>query len=88
MYVGSYCMDALAMALHISLFKEDFNSSILYAANMGGDSDTVGAIVGQITGAMYGLDHGLMYLYSQMPDVKRRRYQLFKTGYKLVMTEG
>lgn len=76
-------MDALSMALHISLYRDNFYEAILWATNMGGDSDTVGAIVGQITGAMYGLSHKMMHLYSQMPDVKRKEYRIFKIGYKL-----
>lgn len=33
-------------------------------ANMGGDCDTVGAIAGQIAGAMYGIDSAMLKLYS------------------------
>lgn len=47
-------MDALAMALHIVYFSSSFKESILKAVNMGGDADTVGAITGQIAGAMWG----------------------------------
>jgi ADP-ribosylglycohydrolase len=38
----------------------------LMNANMGGDCDSVGAIAGQIAGAMYGLDTDMMRLYSEM----------------------
>jgi ADP-ribosylglycohydrolase len=31
---------------------------------MGGDCDTVGAIAGQIAGAMYGIDIDMLTLYS------------------------
>jgi ADP-ribosyl-[dinitrogen reductase] hydrolase len=54
-YIGSYCMDALAMALFLAYHTDSFYEAALWATNMGGDSDTVGAICGQITGAMYGL---------------------------------
>lgn len=33
---------------------------------MGGDCDTVGAIAGQIAGAIYGVDEKMMKLYFQM----------------------
>ena len=33
-------------------------------ADMGGDCDTVGSIAGQIAGAMYGVDEGMLRLYS------------------------
>ena len=47
-------MDALSMALHIIWQKNSFKECILWAINMGGDCDTVGAIVGQFAGAIYG----------------------------------
>ena len=54
-YVGSYCMDALSMALHTVWHGSSFKEVALVNANMGGDSDTVGAIAGQIAGAIYGV---------------------------------
>jgi ADP-ribosyl-[dinitrogen reductase] hydrolase len=53
-YVGSYCMDALAMALHIVYWSNSFQEAISRAAALGGDSDSVAAVVGQIAGALYG----------------------------------
>ena len=55
-YVGSYCMDALAMALHTVWHGKSFKEIALVNANMGGDCDTVGAVAGQIAGAIYGID--------------------------------
>ena len=55
-YVGSYCMDALSMALHTVWHNKSFKQVALMNANMGGDCDTVGAVAGQISGAIYGLD--------------------------------
>jgi len=49
-------MDALSMALHTVWHTNNFKEVALLNANMGGDSDTVGAIAGQIAGAMYGID--------------------------------
>eukprot|EP00043_Microstomoeca_roanoka_P008677 m.83474 g.83474 ORF g.83474 m.83474 type:complete len:424 (-) comp14345_c1_seq3:134-1405(-) len=53
-YVGSYCMDGLAMALHCVWTTDSFPGAVLKAVNKRGDADTVGAITGQIAGAIYG----------------------------------
>lgn len=63
-YVGSYCMDAMSMALHIIYHTASFYEAVLWAVNMGGDCDSVGSVVGQIAGAMYGIDYEMMRLYS------------------------
>lgn len=54
-YVGSYCMDGLAMALHCVYKTNDFRKCMLEVVNHCGDSDSVGAIAGQIAGAIYGV---------------------------------
>lgn len=54
-------------------------------ANMGGDCDTVGAIAGQIAGAMYGIDPEMLRLYSEMVDFKSGRYEVFLKAYKLTI---
>jgi ADP-ribosylglycohydrolase len=81
-------MDGLCMALHIAYHTSSFKEAALWAVNMGGDCDTVGAIAGQITGAMYGIDKEMLRLYSEMPDAKTERYHLFLKGYKLVNKKG
>jgi ADP-ribosylglycohydrolase len=53
-YVGSYAMDALAMALHCVWSTNDFESALLKAANRCGDADSVTDVTGQIAGAIYG----------------------------------
>lgn len=63
-------MDALAMALHTVWFSNSFKEIALWNANMGGDCDTVGAIAGQIAGAIYGIDRYMLYLYGQMMDAR------------------
>ena len=55
-YIGSYAMDGLSMALHCVYTTEAFTDALLKIVNMGGDSDTVGSIGGQIAGAIYGVD--------------------------------
>lgn len=82
-YIGSYCMDALSMALHIVWHKNSFKEAVLWAINMGGDCDTVGAISGQIAGAAFGISEDMMHLYSQMQDFTSKRYELILKGIKI-----
>ena len=53
-YVGSYCMDGLAMALHCVWTTESYKEAVLKVVNMRGDADTTGAITAQLAGAVYG----------------------------------
>ena len=55
-YIGSYCMDGLAMALHVLYTTNNFIDAILKAVNLCGDADSVGSVVGQIAGAYYQAD--------------------------------
>jgi ADP-ribosylglycohydrolase len=57
-------MDALSMALHTVWFSKNWKEVAIRNADMGGDCDTVGSIAGQIAGALYGLDQGMLELYS------------------------
>lgn len=54
-YVGSYCMDAVAMSLHAVWTTESFRDAVLKVANMRGDADSVAAVAAQIAGAIYGV---------------------------------
>jgi len=54
-YVGSYCMDALAMAMHCIWTTSTFQDAIIKVANLCGDADTVASVTGQIAGAIYGV---------------------------------
>ena len=82
-YVGSYCMDALAMALHTVWYTSSFKECAIMNADLGGDCDTVGAIAGQIAGAMYGIDKDMLQLYSETVDFKSGNYELFLHALKL-----
>ncbi|MDR1895539.1 MAG: ADP-ribosylglycohydrolase family protein [Prevotellaceae bacterium] len=53
-YIGSYAMDATAMALHCVWTTNSAKDAVLKAVNMCGDADSVGAVTGQIAGAAYG----------------------------------
>ena len=55
-YIGSYSMDAVAMALHILYYTNSFSEAVLKGVNLRGDADSLGAIIGQIAGAYYGID--------------------------------
>lgn len=77
-------MDALAMALHTVLYSHSFAEVVIKNADMGGDCDTVGSIAGQIAGAIYGVDEGMLKLYSEMEDYTEERYEVFLKGYKLI----
>jgi len=55
---GWVAEEALAMALLASLvYEKDFKKGILFAVNHGGDSDSTGAITGNILGLVNGLEH-------------------------------
>lgn len=77
-------MDALSMALHTVWVTNSFKEVALMNANMGGDCDTVGAIAGQIAGAIYGIDKYLLHLYSQMEDAYSGRLEVFLRAFKLI----
>ena len=55
-YIGSYAMDGMAMALHVVYYTTNFEEAIIKVVNLRGDSDSVGAVVGQIAGAYYGIE--------------------------------
>lgn len=76
------------MALHIVYHTSSFYEAVLWSVNMGGDCDSVGSVVGQMAGAMYGIDYEMMKLYSHMVDSREKRYHLFIKGYKLVTKQG
>jgi ADP-ribosyl-[dinitrogen reductase] hydrolase len=71
-YIGSYSMDAMAMALHCVYTTHSFKEAVLKAATRGGDADTVGAITGQIAGALYG--------FESIPDEWKNAVQQWDRG--------
>ena len=54
-YIGSYAMDAMAMALHVLYTTASFEEAVIKVVNMRGDADSVGSVVAQMAGAFYGL---------------------------------
>ncbi len=55
-YIGSYCTDCLAMALHVITYTNNFFEAVVKAVNLGGDADSLGSVVGQLAGAKYGYE--------------------------------
>ena len=53
---NGYGVHSLMCALHSVLTTNSFKDAIIKAVNMGGDTDTIGAITGSIAGALYGYD--------------------------------
>jgi ADP-ribosyl-[dinitrogen reductase] hydrolase len=53
---GWIAEEALAMALYCALVAANFEEAVVLAVNHSGDSDSTGAITGNICGALYGLD--------------------------------
>ena len=82
-YIGSYCMDGLVMALHIVWFTTSFKDCAIWATNMGGDCDTLGAISCQIAGSIYGFNQDVLTLYSQMKYFTSKKYSVFIKAFKL-----
>jgi ADP-ribosyl-[dinitrogen reductase] hydrolase len=48
--------EALAISLYCALVARDFAHGVLLAVNHGGDSDSTGAITGNLLGLIYGQD--------------------------------
>jgi len=60
---GWVAEEALAVAVYCALTAADFRSGVLLAVNHGGDSDSTGAICGNLLGASLGagaIDPGLL----------------------------
>ena len=55
-YIGGFAVDNMAMSLHILYHTNSFRQAIEVAVKLGGDADTVAAVVGQIAGAYYPLE--------------------------------
>ena len=54
-YIGGYSVDAFCMALHCIYHTNTFEEAVLKLINLGGDADSMGAVCGQIAGAIYGV---------------------------------
>ena len=53
---SSYVIDTLEAVLWCIANTDNYKNSVIKAINLGGDTDTIGAIVGGIAGIIYGKD--------------------------------
>ena len=54
---GITCFDSIPAAIYSFLsHHESFESAVVYAGNLGGDTDTIGAMTGAISGAYHGCE--------------------------------
>lgn len=72
---SGYAPESLWCALECLRTTKTFKTAVLKAVNLGGDADTIGAITGQIAGALYGIEG--------IPDEWRRNVALPKTLMKV-----
>ena len=54
---SGYVVDTLETAIWVILNTNNYEDSIVKAVNLGGDTDTIGAITGSISGILYGYDN-------------------------------
>lgn len=54
--VSPYCVTTLQTAIFINFESETFEEALVKSVNLGGDTDTIGAVTGAIAGAIYGFD--------------------------------
>ena len=71
------CMDAVPLSFHILSKASSFEDAIRLAISHGGDSDTIGAIVGSIAEARFGIpqeikNRAMEYLPDEMQDVLKQ----------------
>ena len=58
-------MDCMYIALHIIHKTNSLKEALIMSANLGGDCDSFGAVVGQIGGAIYGVTPDVLELYHE-----------------------
>ena len=58
---SGYIVDTLECAIWIILNTDNFKDAIISSTNIGGDTDTIGAVTGSIAGAIYGLESAPPY---------------------------
>ncbi|WP_409342746.1 ADP-ribosylglycohydrolase family protein [Paenibacillus sp. MBLB4367] len=72
---SGFVVDTFRWVLHCLLHAASFEEVVQKAANLGGDSDTIGAIAGGLAGVYYGYD-GIPERYSGSILVKERLEKL------------
>ncbi len=82
------CQGCVPLALHLFSLSQSFEDAIRIAVSYGGDSDTLGAIVGGFAGAFYEIPEeiiskALSYLPDEMVEVIRKFDEKFEIKDKL-----
>lgn len=72
--------ESVPQAFYIFLISNDFEDAIRKAISIGGDTDTIAAIVGSLSEAYYGLDQNLVK--EVMPYLRDYMYPLLDKFYK------
>lgn len=76
------CQGTVPVALRIVRDSTSFEDAIRLAMDWGGDSDTLGAIVGSMAEALYGIpdkikNNAMSYLPNEMKDVVKTFYKMY-----------
>ncbi|WP_068614686.1 ADP-ribosylglycohydrolase family protein [Paenibacillus tuaregi] len=79
---SGYVVHTFRWVLHILLHSENFSEVVQKAANLGGDSDTIGAIAGGLAGIYFGYD-GIPGKYSEAILIKERLDEVTERLYRL-----
>ncbi len=73
------CMDAVPLSFHIIAQAKTFEDAIRLAISQGGDSDTIGAIVGSIAEARFGIPKEMKEkALSFLPEDMKAIYEQFE----------
>ncbi|GIO61627.1 ADP-ribosylglycohydrolase family protein [Paenibacillus cineris] len=79
---SGFVVHTFRWVLHILLHASDFSDAVQRAANLGGDSDTIGAIVGGLAGIYYGYE-GIPAKYAEAILIKDRLNRVISQLYAL-----
>ena len=75
------CMDAVPLSFYLLSQASSFEDAIRLAISHGGDSDTIGAIVGSIAEARFGIPQEMKFkAMNYLPKDMTRIYQQFKAN--------
>ena len=78
------CMNAVPLSLCLVAQSKDFEDAIRLAISHGGDSDTIGAIVGSIAEARFGISQNIRNkVMSYLPEDMLKIYQQFESASKI-----
>ncbi|MGV8151762.1 MAG: ADP-ribosylglycohydrolase family protein [Candidatus Nanoarchaeia archaeon] len=75
---SGYVIETFQAVLYSLMMNKDFESTIITAINLGGDSDTVGAITGAIAGAAYGIESIPKRWIERIKDYEERQIEKSK----------